>query len=58
MGIYHRVAERKKPHDPESSGKYYAPGNMELNELTSSVAIRSGYSRETVAGILYDLYDN
>lgn len=33
MGIYHRVAKRKKTHDPESSGKYYAPGNKRYSSV-------------------------
>ncbi|WP_294586032.1 HU family DNA-binding protein [uncultured Phocaeicola sp.] len=59
MSIYYRVVERKDPRDLESSGKYYASGasvgSMGLNELASRVAIRSGHSQGTVAGILYDL---
>ena len=59
MSIYYRVVERKNLRDLESSGKYYASaasiGSMGLNELDSRVAIRSGHSQATVAGILYDL---
>lgn len=59
MSIYYRVVERKNLRDLESSGKYYASaasiGSMGLNELASCVAIRSGHSQATVAGILYDL---
>lgn len=59
MSIYYRVVERIDPREPELAGKYYAAGasigRMSLNELASRVAIRSGHSQGTVAGILYDL---
>lgn len=59
MSIYYRVVERIDPREPEVAGKYYAAGasigRMSLNELASRVAIRSGHSQGTVAGILYDL---
>lgn len=59
MSIYYRVVERIDPRQPDVAGKFYAAGasigRMGLNELASRVAIRSGHSPGTVAGILYDL---
>ena len=59
MSIYYRVVERIDPRNPEMSGKYYAAGasigRMGMNELAARVAVRSGHSQGTVAGILYDL---